>query len=29
GRLEIVQDEDDDVIVEAISLAQKVPVMDY
>nr|GEZ94421.1 hypothetical protein [Tanacetum cinerariifolium] len=29
GRLEIVQDEDDDVFVEAISLAQKVPVVDY
>nr|GFB27749.1 hypothetical protein [Tanacetum cinerariifolium] len=28
-RLEIVQDEDDDVFVEAISLAQKVPVVDY
>nr|GFB08757.1 hypothetical protein [Tanacetum cinerariifolium] len=28
-RLEIVQDEDDDVFVEAIPLAQKVPVMDY
>nr|GFC54415.1 hypothetical protein [Tanacetum cinerariifolium] len=29
GRLEIVQDEDDDVFVEAIILAQKVPVVDY
>nr|GFA94382.1 hypothetical protein [Tanacetum cinerariifolium] len=29
GRLEIVQDEDDDVLVEAIPLAQKVPVVDY
>nr|GEZ99895.1 hypothetical protein [Tanacetum cinerariifolium] len=29
GRLEIVQDEDDDVFVEAIPLAQKVPVIDY
>nr|GFA71775.1 hypothetical protein [Tanacetum cinerariifolium] len=29
GRLEIVQDEDDDVFVEAIPLAQKVPVVDY
>nr|GFC58493.1 hypothetical protein [Tanacetum cinerariifolium] len=29
GRLEIVQDKDDDVFVEAILLAQKVPVMDY
>nr|GEX94781.1 hypothetical protein [Tanacetum cinerariifolium] len=29
GRLEIVQDEDDDVFIEAIPLAQKVPVMDY
>nr|GEU36666.1 hypothetical protein [Tanacetum cinerariifolium] len=29
GRLEIVPDEDDDVFVEAISLAQKVPVVDY
>nr|GEZ41446.1 hypothetical protein [Tanacetum cinerariifolium] len=28
-RLEIVQDKDDDVFVEATSLAQKVPVMDY
>nr|GFC48941.1 hypothetical protein [Tanacetum cinerariifolium] len=28
-RLEIVQDEDDDVFVEAILLAQKVPVVDY
>nr|GFC85976.1 hypothetical protein [Tanacetum cinerariifolium] len=28
-RLEIVQDEDDDVFVEAIPLAQKVLVMDY
>nr|GEY10614.1 hypothetical protein [Tanacetum cinerariifolium] len=28
-RLEIVQDEDDDVFVEATSLAQKVPVVDY
>nr|GEV91322.1 uncharacterized mitochondrial protein AtMg00810-like [Tanacetum cinerariifolium] len=28
-RLEIVQDEDDDVFVEATLLAQKVPVMDY
>nr|GEU74607.1 hypothetical protein [Tanacetum cinerariifolium] len=28
-RLEIVQDEDDDVFVEATPLAQKVPVMDY
>nr|GEV75520.1 hypothetical protein [Tanacetum cinerariifolium] len=28
-RLEIVQDENDDVFVEAIQLAQKVPVMDY
>nr|GFA62544.1 hypothetical protein [Tanacetum cinerariifolium] len=28
-RLEIVQDEDDDVFVEAIPLAQKVPVVDY
>nr|GFC36276.1 hypothetical protein [Tanacetum cinerariifolium] len=27
--LEIVQDEDDDVFVKAIPLAQKVPVMDY
>nr|GEX82349.1 zinc finger, CCHC-type [Tanacetum cinerariifolium] len=29
GRLEIVRDEDDDVFVEAIPLAQKVPVVDY
>nr|GFA37570.1 hypothetical protein [Tanacetum cinerariifolium] len=29
GRLEIVQDEDDDVFVEAVPLAQKVPVVDY
>nr|GEY36188.1 hypothetical protein [Tanacetum cinerariifolium] len=29
GRLEIVQDEDDDVFVEAILLAQKFPVVDY
>nr|GEV20986.1 hypothetical protein [Tanacetum cinerariifolium] len=29
GRLEIVQDEDDDVFVKAIPLAQKVPVVDY
>nr|GEZ09176.1 hypothetical protein [Tanacetum cinerariifolium] len=29
GRLEIVQDEDDDVFVEAIPLAQKVHVIDY
>nr|GFA25777.1 hypothetical protein [Tanacetum cinerariifolium] len=29
GRLEIFQDEDNDVFVEAIPLAQKVPVMDY
>nr|GFD18352.1 hypothetical protein [Tanacetum cinerariifolium] len=29
GRLEIVQDEDDDVFIEAIPLAQKVPVVDY
>nr|GFA00152.1 hypothetical protein [Tanacetum cinerariifolium] len=29
GRLKIVQEEDDDVFVEAIPLAQKVPVMDY
>nr|GEU73311.1 hypothetical protein [Tanacetum cinerariifolium] len=29
GRLEIVQDEDHDVFVEAIPLAQKVPVVDY
>nr|GEX23270.1 hypothetical protein [Tanacetum cinerariifolium] len=29
GSLEIVQDEDDDVFVEAIPLAQKVPVVDY
>nr|GEV76060.1 hypothetical protein [Tanacetum cinerariifolium] len=29
GRLEIVQDEDDGVFVEAIPLAQKVPVVDY
>nr|GFA73563.1 hypothetical protein [Tanacetum cinerariifolium] len=29
GRLEIVQDEDDDEFVEAITLAQKVPVVDY
>nr|GFB48860.1 hypothetical protein [Tanacetum cinerariifolium] len=29
GRLEIFQDEDDDVFVEAIPLAQKVPVVDY
>nr|GFB71288.1 hypothetical protein [Tanacetum cinerariifolium] len=29
GHLEIVQDEDDDVFVEAIPLAQKVPVVDY
>nr|GFD29544.1 hypothetical protein [Tanacetum cinerariifolium] len=29
GRLEIVQDEDDDVFVEAILLAQNVPVVDY
>nr|GEW36813.1 hypothetical protein [Tanacetum cinerariifolium] len=29
GRLEIVQDEDDDVFVEAIPLAQKVHVVDY
>nr|GFA14645.1 hypothetical protein [Tanacetum cinerariifolium] len=29
GRLEIVQDEDDDVFFEAIPLAQKVPVVDY
>nr|GFC82193.1 hypothetical protein [Tanacetum cinerariifolium] len=29
GRLEIVQDEDDDVFVEAIPLAQNVPVVDY
>nr|GFC35069.1 hypothetical protein [Tanacetum cinerariifolium] len=29
GRLEIVQDEDDDVFVEAIPLAQKVPIVDY
>nr|GFB11852.1 hypothetical protein [Tanacetum cinerariifolium] len=29
GRLEIVQDEDDDVFVEATPLAQKVPVVDY
>nr|GEZ87654.1 hypothetical protein [Tanacetum cinerariifolium] len=29
GRLEIVQDEDDDVFVEAIPLGQKVPVVDY
>nr|GEZ77376.1 hypothetical protein [Tanacetum cinerariifolium] len=29
GRLEIVQDEDDDVFVEAITLAQKVLVVDY
>nr|GFB89164.1 hypothetical protein [Tanacetum cinerariifolium] len=28
-RLEIVQDEDDDVFVEAIPLAQKVPIVDY
>nr|GFD25888.1 hypothetical protein [Tanacetum cinerariifolium] len=28
-RLEIVQDEDDDVFVEAIPLVQKVPVVDY
>nr|GEZ90638.1 putative ribonuclease H-like domain-containing protein [Tanacetum cinerariifolium]GEZ90984.1 putative ribonuclease H-like domain-containing protein [Tanacetum cinerariifolium] len=28
-RLEIVQDEDDDVFVEAVPLAQKVPVVDY
>nr|GFB87641.1 hypothetical protein [Tanacetum cinerariifolium] len=28
-RLEIVQDEDDDVFVEATPLTQKVPVMDY
>nr|GFA36963.1 hypothetical protein [Tanacetum cinerariifolium] len=29
GRLEIVQDEDNEVFVEAIPLAQKVPVVDY
>nr|GFB33839.1 hypothetical protein [Tanacetum cinerariifolium] len=29
GRLEIVQDEDDDVFLKAIPLAQKVPVVDY
>nr|GFC40138.1 hypothetical protein [Tanacetum cinerariifolium] len=29
GRLEIVQDKDDDVFVEAIPLAKKVPVVDY
>nr|GEV84013.1 hypothetical protein [Tanacetum cinerariifolium] len=29
GRLEIVPDEDDDVFVKAIPLAQKVPVVDY
>nr|GEZ54051.1 hypothetical protein [Tanacetum cinerariifolium] len=29
GRSEIVQDEDDDVFVEAILLAQKVPIVDY
>nr|GFB99875.1 hypothetical protein [Tanacetum cinerariifolium] len=29
GRLEIVQDEDDDVFIEAIPLAQKVSVVDY
>nr|GFB00813.1 hypothetical protein [Tanacetum cinerariifolium] len=29
GRLEIIQDEDDDVFVEAIPLAQKVPIVDY
>nr|GFB39454.1 hypothetical protein [Tanacetum cinerariifolium] len=29
GRLEIVQDKDDDVFVEAIPLAQKAPVVDY
>nr|GFB52980.1 hypothetical protein [Tanacetum cinerariifolium] len=29
GRLEIIQDEDDDVFVEAIPPAQKAPVMDY
>nr|GEX35262.1 putative ribonuclease H-like domain-containing protein [Tanacetum cinerariifolium] len=29
GRLEIIQNEDDDVFVEAIPLAQKVPVVDY
>nr|GEX56153.1 hypothetical protein [Tanacetum cinerariifolium] len=29
GRLEIVQDKDDDVFVEAIPLAQNVPVVDY
>nr|GEY77876.1 ribonuclease H-like domain-containing protein [Tanacetum cinerariifolium] len=29
GHLEIVQDEDDDVFVESIPLAQKVPVVDY
>nr|GFA33915.1 hypothetical protein [Tanacetum cinerariifolium] len=29
GRLEIIPDEDDDVFVEAIPLAQKVPVVDY
>nr|GEZ62099.1 hypothetical protein [Tanacetum cinerariifolium] len=29
GRLKIVQDEDDDVFVEAIPLTQKVPVVDY
>nr|GFC23217.1 hypothetical protein [Tanacetum cinerariifolium] len=29
GRLEIVQDEDDDVFIEAIPLSQKVPVVDY
>nr|GFA37141.1 hypothetical protein [Tanacetum cinerariifolium] len=29
GRLEIVQDKDDDMFVEAIPLAQKVPVVDY
>nr|GFC99993.1 hypothetical protein [Tanacetum cinerariifolium] len=28
-RLEIVQDEDDDVFIEATLLAQKVPVVDY
>nr|GFD44038.1 hypothetical protein [Tanacetum cinerariifolium] len=28
-RLEIVQDEDDDVFIEATPLAQKVPVVDY
>nr|GFC97977.1 hypothetical protein [Tanacetum cinerariifolium] len=29
GRLEIVPEEDDDVFIEAIPLAQKAPVVDY